>query len=244
MSRAPSHGGRSTQGRGRGSRPPIGGRGAGPSGRGEGSAGVTETAKTSVPPVLPVLKWTIGVTSSSGAREVIDVPRLPQPLMRFPAQVPRGWAEKAMMLMVGMRHLLKGCAKGRALQTRHAPKSASPVAPQVQPRRSARKRSQDTTSLPVPASTWGQGTQSVPRRATGARQFEVVPRATSQRRSVPEESEEGTEEETEESSESRVLGTSDSSTASGSPSEDDGDDGDESESTEPERQQRKRTRRD
>ncbi|KAI8571321.1 hypothetical protein RHMOL_Rhmol01G0110600 [Rhododendron molle] len=141
VSIVPSRGGRSTRGRGRG---------AGPSGRGEGSAGVTETAETSVPPVLPVLKWTIGVTSPSGAREVIDVPCLPQPPMRFPAQ---------------------GCAKGRALQTRPAPESASPVAPQVQPRRSARTRPQDTPSLPVPASTWGRGTQSVPRPAAGARQF-------------------------------------------------------------------------
>ncbi|KAI8524801.1 hypothetical protein RHMOL_Rhmol13G0177900 [Rhododendron molle] len=121
-----------------------------------------------------------------------------------------------MTLMVGMRHLLKGCVRGRVFQTRPAPESASPVAPHVQPRRSARTHPQDTTSLPVPAGTRGRGTQSVPRPAAEVRQFEVVPRATSQRRPVLEE----TEEKTEESSESRVLGTSDSSTASGSPSKD------------------------
>ncbi|KAI8571785.1 hypothetical protein RHMOL_Rhmol01G0145900 [Rhododendron molle] len=203
-----------------------------------------ETAETLVPPVLPVLKWIVGVASPSGAREVIDVLRLRQPLMRFPAQVPREWAEQAMMLMVGMRHLLKGCANGRALQTRLSLEPASPVVPQVQPRRSARTRPQDTTSLPVLARTQGQGAESVPRPAAGARQFEVVPRATSQRRPALEESEGETEEETEASSESCVLGTSDSSTAFGSPSEDDSDDGNESERTEPEGQQQKRTRRD
>ncbi|KAI8568393.1 hypothetical protein RHMOL_Rhmol02G0195400 [Rhododendron molle] len=244
---AGSRGGRSIQGRGRGARLPAGGRGAGPSDRGEGSAGALEMVETPVPPVLPVLKWTIGMTSPSGAREVIHVPRLSQLQMRLPAQVPREWAEQVGMLMVGMRHLLKDCAKGRVLQTRHAPESVSPVVPRAQPRRSARTHPQGTTSLPVPASTRGRGTQSVPRSAVGARGFVVLPRAESQRRPVleeSEESEEGTRKETEESSESRILGTSDSSTASGSPSEDDDDDGDESESAEPEGQQRKRTRRD
>ncbi|KAI8568362.1 hypothetical protein RHMOL_Rhmol02G0192400 [Rhododendron molle] len=203
VSRATSRGGRSTRGRGRGTRPPVGGRGASPSG-----ARASETAETSVPPVLPVLKWSIGVTGPSGARKVIDVPCLLQPPMWFPSQVPREWTEQAMMLMVGMRHLLKGCTKGWALQTRPAPESASPIVPQVQPRRSARTHSQDTTSLPVSAGTRGRGTQSVPRPVVEARQFEVVLRATSQRRLVleeSEESEEGIGEETEESSKSRVF---------------------------------------
>lgn len=84
--------------------------------------------ETSTLPGLPMLKWTIGVTSLSGAREVIDVPRLPQPPMQFPAQVLREWVEQVVMLMVGMCHLLKDCAKGRTLQTRAAPATASPVA--------------------------------------------------------------------------------------------------------------------
>ncbi|XP_058223020.1 uncharacterized protein LOC131332740 [Rhododendron vialii] len=227
---ARSRGGRSARGRGRGARAPAGGQGAGTGGRGEGSTRVPETAETSAPPALPTLKWTIGVTSSSGTREVIDVPRLPQPPMRFPAQVPREWAEQAMMLMVGMRHLLKDCAKGRALQTRPAPVTASPVSTQVQPRRSARTRPQGTTSPPVPASTRGRDAGRVPQPAAGAGRFEVLPREASQRRPArvePEESEEGTEE----SSESRVLVTSDSSTASGSPN-DDGDDEPESSESE------------
>ncbi|XP_058185806.1 uncharacterized protein LOC131303031 [Rhododendron vialii] len=143
------------------------------------------------------------------------------------------------MLMVGMRHLLKDCAKGRALQTRPAPVTASPIATQVQPRRSARTCPQGTTSLPVPASTRGRGAGRAPRPAAGAGRFEVLPREASQQRPArmePEESEEGTEE----SSESRVLGTSDSSTASGS-SDDDGDD--EPESSESKGPRQKRIRR-
>ncbi|XP_058216210.1 uncharacterized protein LOC131327188 [Rhododendron vialii] len=240
---APSRGGRSTRGRGRGARASAGGRGAGVGGRGEGSTRVPKTGETSASPELPTLKWTIGVTSSSGAREVIDVPRLPQPPMRFPAQVPREWAEQAVMLMVGMRHLLKDCAKGRVLQTRRAPVTASPAAAQVQPRRSARTRPRGTTSPPVPVGTRGRGARRVPRAAAGAGRFEVLPREASQRRPArvePEESEEETKEGTGESSESRVLGTSDSSTASG-PSDDDGDD--EPESSESAGPQQKRIRR-
>ncbi|KAI8572042.1 hypothetical protein RHMOL_Rhmol01G0167700 [Rhododendron molle] len=45
--------------------------------------------------------------------------------------VPREWAEQAIMLMVGMRQLLKNCAKGRTLQTRPVPEPAPPVASQV-----------------------------------------------------------------------------------------------------------------
>ena len=83
----------------------------------------------------------------------------------------------------------------------------------------------------------------MPRPATGAGQFEVVPRTVSQRRPAREEPEsDGSEGETEESSESRLLGATDSETTSGSP-DDDGGDSDESGSTEPEDQLRKRVRR-
>ena len=81
---AQSRGGRSS--RGRGARAPAGGRSVG---RGAGSSRAPEAAETSVPPVLPVLTWTVGATSSSGSRMVIDVPRLTQPPMRLPAQVQR-----------------------------------------------------------------------------------------------------------------------------------------------------------
>lgn len=187
------------------------------------------------------------MTSPSSTRDVIDVPRLPQPSMRFPAQVPREWAEQAVMLMVGMRHLLKDCAKGRAFQTRPAPVAVSPVVPQMQPRRSARTRPQGTTSPPAPATTRGQGTGRAPRPSTDAGRFEVVPQAASRQRPATEESQEteGSGEETEESSESRVLGATNSETASGSSGDGDGDgdsDSDESKSTEPEGQQQKRTR--
>jgi hypothetical protein len=80
-------GGRAKRGRGRGSRSPVGGRGVGPSGRVEGRERVAERVETSVPVALPPLKWTVGVTNPSGVRGVVDVPRLPQPQMRFPAQV-------------------------------------------------------------------------------------------------------------------------------------------------------------
>jgi hypothetical protein len=68
---------RARSGRGRGGRSPVGGRGEGPSGR----------AEASVPAGLPPLKWTVAVTDPSGARGVVDVPRLSQPQMHFPAQV-------------------------------------------------------------------------------------------------------------------------------------------------------------
>ncbi|KAI8572050.1 hypothetical protein RHMOL_Rhmol01G0168200 [Rhododendron molle] len=164
-------GGRSSRGRGRGARPPTAGRGASSSGRGEGSAGAPGMAETSTLAGLPTLEWTIGVRDPSGARALLDIPRLPQPSMRLPAQVPREWAEKAIMLMVGMRQLLKDCAKGRTLQIRPVPEPALPVASQVQPRRSARTQPQDTTSLPASTSARGRGTQRASRSATGARQF-------------------------------------------------------------------------
>lgn len=195
--------GRSSRGRGRGSRPPAGGQGASLPGRGEGDTRVLETVETSAPPGLPSLEWTIGMTGSSGVREVTDIPRLSQPPMRLPAQVPREWAEKAVMLMVGMRHLLKKCVKGKVLQTRPVPEPASPVTPQVQPRRSARTQPQVTTSSPASVSTRGRGTQRVSRPAAEARQFEVLPRAASQWGLVLEESGEsgGDTEDTNESSE-------------------------------------------
>ena len=84
-SEAQSRGGRASRGRGRGERVLAGGRSAGAGG--EGSSRVPEAAQTSTPLALPTLLWTIGVTGASGAREVIDVPRLPQPPMRLPAQV-------------------------------------------------------------------------------------------------------------------------------------------------------------
>ncbi|KAI8529994.1 hypothetical protein RHMOL_Rhmol11G0019500 [Rhododendron molle] len=79
--------GRSSRGRGRGVRPPAGGRGVSSSGRGESSTGAPEAAKTSTPPGLPSLDWTIGVRDPSGARALLDVPRLPQPQMQLLAQV-------------------------------------------------------------------------------------------------------------------------------------------------------------
>ncbi|KAI8572216.1 hypothetical protein RHMOL_Rhmol01G0180900 [Rhododendron molle] len=137
-------------------------------------------------------------------------------------EVPREWAEQAIMLMVGMRQLLKDCAKGRSLQTRPVPAPVLLVAPRVQPRRSTRTQPQDTTSLPASTSAGGRGTQRA-----GVGQFEVVPRGASRRRPAPEES----EEDTEESLESRALGSTDSSTASGlSGDDDDRDDVESSES--------------
>ncbi|KAI8555163.1 hypothetical protein RHMOL_Rhmol05G0153400 [Rhododendron molle] len=107
--------GRSSCGRGRGVRPPAGGRRASSSGRGEASTRIPEAAETSTPPGLPSLEWMIGVRDPSGARAMIDIPRLPQPPMRLPAQ------------------LLKDCAKGRTLQTRPVPEPALPVAAQRRP---------------------------------------------------------------------------------------------------------------
>jgi hypothetical protein len=46
-------------------------------------------------------------------------------------QVPREWAEQAVMLLVGMRQLVKSCAKGRALEVRLAPVPVTPVVSQV-----------------------------------------------------------------------------------------------------------------
>ncbi|KAI8559158.1 hypothetical protein RHMOL_Rhmol04G0151700 [Rhododendron molle] len=198
-------GGRSSRGRGRGAGPPAGGRRAGFSGRGESNTGAPKAAEPPTPPGLPTLDWVIGV--------------------------PREWAEQAIMLMVGMRQLLKDCAKGRTLQTRPVPEPALPIASQVQPRRSARTQPQDTTSLPVSTSARGRGGQRA-----GAGQFEVVPRAVSRRRLAPEES----EEDTEESLESQALGSTDSSTSS--PSDDDDDDGDDVESSESEGRHQKRIR--
>ncbi|KAI8529963.1 hypothetical protein RHMOL_Rhmol11G0016800 [Rhododendron molle] len=83
---ARGRGGRSSRGRGRGARPSVGGRGVGIPGR----AG------------LPTLDWSIGVRDLSGARAMLDIPRLPHRPMRLPAQVPREWAEQAIMLMVGI----------------------------------------------------------------------------------------------------------------------------------------------
>jgi hypothetical protein len=80
-------GGRARRGRGRGGRSPAGGRGAGPSGRGEGGERAAERGETSAPVALPPLKWTVGVTGPSGVRGVVEVPRLPRPQMRLPAQV-------------------------------------------------------------------------------------------------------------------------------------------------------------
>ncbi|KAI8568019.1 hypothetical protein RHMOL_Rhmol02G0166100 [Rhododendron molle] len=208
--------------------------------KGGGSTRVPKTAKTPAPVGLPSLEWTIGVKGPSGARAVIDIPRLPQPPMRLPAQVPRKWAEKAIMLMVGMRQLLKNCANGRVLQTRPVPEPVSPVAPQVQPRRSTRTQPQDTASSPTSVSVRGRGTQNLSRPSTEVRQFEVLPRAASQRRPIFEDS----EEETEESLKSCSLESTDSSTASSSPGDDDDDGDDEVESTKSEGHQRKRTRRD
>lgn len=82
--RGRGRGGRSSLGRGRGARPPVGGRGASSLGRGEGSTRVPETAEALAPPGLPSLEWTIGVKGPSGVREMIDIPRLPQPPMRLP----------------------------------------------------------------------------------------------------------------------------------------------------------------
>ncbi|KAI8572081.1 hypothetical protein RHMOL_Rhmol01G0171000 [Rhododendron molle] len=220
--------------RGRGARPPAGGRGASSSGRGESSTGAPEAAETSTPLGLPTLEWTIGVRDPSGARVMLDIPRLPQPSMRLLAQVPREWAEKAIMLMVGMRQLLKDCAKGRTLQTRPVPEPALPVAARVQPRRSTRTQPQGTVSLLASTSTRGRGTQRAPRSATEVRQFEILPKVTSRRRPALEES----EEETEELFESRALESTDSSTASG-PS----DDEDNVESSGSEGRQQKRSRR-
>ncbi|KAI8530379.1 hypothetical protein RHMOL_Rhmol11G0053600 [Rhododendron molle] len=236
---ARGRGGRSSRGRGRGARPPAGGRGASSLGRGEGSSQVPETTETPTPTGLPSLEWTIGVRDPSGARAMLDIPRLPQPPMRLPAQVPREWAKKAIMLMVGMRQLLKDCAKGRTLQTRPVPEPALPVAAQVQPRRLARTQPRSTTSLPASASTRGQGIQRVSRSVTGAGQFEVVPRAAPRRRPALEES----EAETEESLESRALASTDSSTVTSPSDDDDDDDGDdEVVSSESEGQQQKRIR--
>ncbi|KAI8550394.1 hypothetical protein RHMOL_Rhmol06G0102800 [Rhododendron molle] len=130
---ARGHGGRSLRGRGRGVRPPVGGRGASSSGRGESSTRILETAETSASPGLPSLEWTIGVRDPFGARALLDIPRLLRPPMRLPAQVPREWAEKAIMLMVGMRQLLKDCAKRRTLQIRLIPEPILPVAAQRRP---------------------------------------------------------------------------------------------------------------
>jgi hypothetical protein len=47
-------------------------------------------------------------------------------------QVPREWAEQAVMLLVGMRQLVKGCARGRTLEVRPVPGPVTPVVPQVQ----------------------------------------------------------------------------------------------------------------
>ncbi|KAI8535484.1 hypothetical protein RHMOL_Rhmol10G0178100 [Rhododendron molle] len=201
---ARGRGGRSSRSRGRGVRPPAGGRGAGSSGQGEGSTQAPETAETSASPGLPSLEWMIGVRDSSGARVVIGIPRLP---------IARKEESSRLDLLPSLSYLLL-----------------------------LRTQPEDTTSVLVSASTRGRGTQKVSRSATEARQFEVFPRAASQRRPAPQES----EEETEESLESRALGSTDSSTASGSPGDDDDDDDgdDRVECSKSEGHQRKRTRRD
>ncbi|KAI8559656.1 hypothetical protein RHMOL_Rhmol04G0190200 [Rhododendron molle] len=109
---------------------------------GEASSQVSEAAEVSAPAGLPTLDWVIGVRDLSGARALLDIPRLPHRPMQLPSQVPREWAEQAIMLMVGMRHLLKDCAKGRALQTRPAPAPVPAVVPQ---RRHAREESEEDT---------------------------------------------------------------------------------------------------
>ncbi|KAI8530522.1 hypothetical protein RHMOL_Rhmol11G0065900 [Rhododendron molle] len=59
----------------------------------------------------------------------VDIPRLPCLAMNLLAQVPREWADSAIMKMLGMRSLLRDCTKGKTLQTRLAPEPATtPVA--------------------------------------------------------------------------------------------------------------------
>ncbi|KAF7153577.1 hypothetical protein RHSIM_Rhsim01G0151200 [Rhododendron simsii] len=71
-----------------------------------------------------------------GARAIVDIPRLPRPDMNLPNPISREWAESAIMRMLGLRKLLRDCARRKTLQTRPAPEpAATPVTEpaQVQP---------------------------------------------------------------------------------------------------------------
>ncbi|KAI8572039.1 hypothetical protein RHMOL_Rhmol01G0167700 [Rhododendron molle] len=72
---ARGRGSHSSRSRGRGARPPAGGRGTSSLGRGESSSQVPEAAEASTPVGLPMLDWVIGVRDPSGARAMLDIPR-------------------------------------------------------------------------------------------------------------------------------------------------------------------------
>lgn len=215
------------------------GRGVSSRGRGRSSSSVPETAGrgsegASEVAQMPDLRWEINVRDRTGARAIVDIPRLPRPEMRLPAQISREWAESAIMKMLGMCKILRDCAKGKMLQTRLAPESATiPIAepPQVQmeTRCTTRAQSQAATGSPAPGIIQAE-----------SRHFELRARSEIRRQPVPEESEESGE--TEESEES--LGASDSDTDSGLPDPPDGDsdDDDGSEGSEEEDPPQKKSR--
>lgn len=189
------------------------GRSASSLGRGRGGVVVPERAErsgagalgavgrdeegVSVTGQIPDLRWEINARDQTGTRVIVDIPRLPRPEMHLPVQILREWAESTIMKMLGMRKLLRDCAKGKTLQTRLAlePNITPAVEPpqmQVQTRRMTRAQSQAATGSPVPGATQAK-----------SRQFELRARSEIQRQSMTEESGE-----TKESEES--LGASDS----------------------------------
>ncbi|KAF7147744.1 hypothetical protein RHSIM_Rhsim03G0182300 [Rhododendron simsii] len=224
-------GGHSQRARGRG-------RGTSLRGRGRGSMEASASGED-VPEAhgLPELKWEISVRDHTGARAIVDIPRLPHPAMNIPELVSREWAESAIMRMLGMRKLLHDCARGKMLQTRPIVEPAvTPAAesPQVQLNKHMFKNSiiQNMLMLCGCRCKWPETrrrTRAQSQAATGSlmprvaqtegRQFELRARPEVQRQPEPEEPEES--EKTERSEES--LGASDSDTDSGLPDPSDSD---------------------
>ncbi|XP_058186675.1 uncharacterized protein LOC131303698 isoform X1 [Rhododendron vialii] len=230
----------------------VRGRDRGASFRGRGRGGTEATIRsedTLGVSGIPELKWEISVRDQTGARAIVDIACLPRPDMNLPDSILREWAESAIMRMLGMRKLLRDCARGKTLQTRVAPEPAttSVVEPpqvyfgcmllshvccfenlnhlkyvnamQVQMQTRRATRAQSQAVVGSPAAKVAQAE---------SRQFELRPRPVTQRQPESEESEEsGDTEEPEES-----LGDSD--TDSDSPALPDGDNDDEDDSVEEE----------
>ncbi|KAF7149407.1 hypothetical protein RHSIM_Rhsim03G0101800 [Rhododendron simsii] len=191
------HGGRSQRARGRG---------RGTSLRGQGRGSVEATARSedvSEAPGMPELKWEISVQDHTGARAIVDIPRLPRPAMNLPDPV-----------------------KGKTLQTRPVAEPAATPAtesPRVQvqmvTRRRTRAQSQAATGSPSPRVT-----------QTERLQFQMRAQPEVQRRPGPEESEEL--EETERSEESLRVSDSDTDSGLPDPSDNDSVDDDDDNSGE------------
>ncbi|XP_058186676.1 uncharacterized protein LOC131303698 isoform X2 [Rhododendron vialii] len=201
----------------------VRGRDRGASFRGRGRGGTEATIRsedTLGVSGIPELKWEISVRDQTGARAIVDIACLPRPDMNLPDSILREWAESAIMRMLGMRKLLRDCARGKTLQTRVAPEPATTSVvepPQMQTRRATRAQSQAVVGSPAAKVAQAE-----------SRQFELRPRPVTQRQPESEESEEsGDTEEPEES-----LGDSD--TDSDSPALPDGDNDDEDDSVEEE----------